>query len=154
MNRLNIVFPKIVLEANFSIDMQINPNIKHWDNRIASKFYPVSSLEPDTYLPQFFLLEEETSNEQLVAFAEKEGLSLPGAKGIALIARDLRHFQGVPDFKEGKAIVFPDIKERLYKKDGAWRVPYMQIEQGIRLHVMKWKSSWYSGTIVCYFKKI
>lgn len=157
MKFFDLSLPAITIAPGFSIDSHI-PNGVHVDNRICSKFYPSSSLVVGQYTPTLFTLEDvETANEQIIDFAKQEGLYLPGAQGMISLAAtniafDQRKIANIP---VSDTVVFPDIKEHLYKKDGAWRVPYMNLEDPtLRLHVMKWKAAWYKGKMVCLFRKV
>ena len=115
----------------------------------------MAKLPTDIFVANFFQLEKETLNDELVTFSKENQLVLPGAVGLASFVITASKTETRMPFQNECPIIFTDEKDRLYKKDGSWRVPYMTLEEReVKLHVMKWKSVWYSGAISCFFKRV
>jgi hypothetical protein len=144
---------EVEIPHGFSLNSAARDRFSHWDNRLCDEKYPTRpDLIGKTFVAHIMMAQDRISFEDLLNFAHDLNYILPGVAGSALIPG--KYHDQVKGLEFDVPIVCPEVKEFLYKKEGAHRVPYFSKRTvgKFSLHVMKMKSDIYAGSYVIFME--
>lgn len=144
------------VRKDFSLDNPPKRAFSHIDNRLTCDRYPLrEDLLGKRFLVDVQMFEREARlDDALIAGALDDGYVLPGVIGAVLFPNFCT--TELQRIATDAPVICPDIKEFLYKKDGAHRIPYfVRKNNGLySLHVMKMKAKIFVGTYIILLKQI
>jgi hypothetical protein len=146
-------FP-VTVPTSFSLAKARRKVFTFWDNRITDDRYPLrTDLLDKTFTVEILQVTAEGRlDEDFILSAKEDGYVLPGVIGAVLLPDQCRAYLNWLRYDIPAMCL--DEKDFLYKKEGAYRVPYFNREEkSFSLHVAKMKCKLFVGTYIVLFKQ-